>query len=123
MSDVDVAVSTDPIEVLLVGGEPVAVVVGESAGPIVVSVDDDGVGHVIVSSSPVDVAITDTPVEVTVDQGQDTVVVSVLMGAPGISFTEVYDSVTTPIAPTFPYIRIERDIDGDIQSVYVGTVD
>jgi hypothetical protein len=36
---------------------------------------------------------------------------------------EVYDAATAPADPTFPYLRVERDGDGDIQGLYVGTVD
>lgn len=34
---------------------------------------------------------------------------------------ELYDSPTPPVAPVFPYIRVERDLDGDVQNIYLGT--
>lgn len=36
---------------------------------------------------------------------------------------ELYDSLNIPPAPPLPYLRFERDIDGDVQFIYIGTDD
>lgn len=36
---------------------------------------------------------------------------------------DVYDSDTEPTGVAFPYLRVERDVDGDVQNIYLGTVD
>lgn len=41
----------------------------------------------------------------------------------GAEVTELYDSDTEPVAPPATYLRFERDIDGDVQTIYLGTVD
>lgn len=34
---------------------------------------------------------------------------------------ELYDQATPPPAPPFPYLRFERDLDGDVQAIFLGT--
>lgn len=36
---------------------------------------------------------------------------------------ELYDDTNVPADPPLPYLRFERDGDGDIQTIYLGTVD
>lgn len=40
-------------------------------------------------------------------------------GPPGPQ--QIYDSPTPPVSPVLPYLRVERDVDGDIQAIYIGT--
>lgn len=36
---------------------------------------------------------------------------------------ELFDSVTPPVSPgSYPYLRFERDLDGDVQYIYLGTL-
>lgn len=37
--------------------------------------------------------------------------------------TELYDSDTPPVFPSTTYLRFERDVDGDVQTIYLGTED
>lgn len=36
---------------------------------------------------------------------------------------ELFDQDTPPTSFPLPYLRFERDLDGDIQTIYLGTVD
>lgn len=42
-------------------------------------------------------------------------------GPAGVGIPELYDSNIPPVMPTFPYLRFERDGDGDVQAIYLGT--
>lgn len=43
-------------------------------------------------------------------------------GTPGTGVRELYDSTTPdPVGAPFPYLRFARDIDGDVQTIYLGT--
>lgn len=36
---------------------------------------------------------------------------------------ELYDSATPPVGAPSTYLRFERDVDGDVQNIYLGTAD
>lgn len=36
---------------------------------------------------------------------------------------ELVDAATAPADPPATYLRFERDLDGDVQAIYLGTVD
>lgn len=43
-------------------------------------------------------------------------------GAPGADGpTELYDSAAVPVSPPATYLRFSRDVDGDVQAIYLGT--
>lgn len=74
-----------------------------------------------VSSPPVPV-FTDAPMP-----SSPTIHVLLVPGPPGPpggggggSVTELYDSNTPPANPTYPYLRLERDQDGDPTALYWG---
>jgi hypothetical protein len=78
---------------------------------------------IVVESPPIiELELTPDPVEVViapetvqVDIGSGWIVVE---GGP-----ELFDTNAVPAAPPDTYLRFERDVDGDIQAVYLGTVD
>lgn len=82
--------------------------VNTSAQQIVVEVAD---GYMEVrSSSPI---VEISPAE------PDTF--ELLGGYPTRGPVELYDSNTPPADPVYPYLRFERDVDGDVQAIYLGT--
>ena len=64
--------------------------------------------------------------ELSVDAAMEDLVVEVqyagARGPAGDSVSELFDSATPPLSPPFPYVRFERDVDGDVQSIVLGTV-
>ena len=69
--------------------------------------------EVSIDELSVDAAITDVVVEVQYAGTQ---------GPAGGGVTELFDSGTPPVSPTFPYLRFVRDGAGDTQSIILGTV-
>lgn len=44
-------------------------------------------------------------------------------GPPGPGGTqELWDTTSPPVTTQLPYLRFARDIDGDVQTIYLGTV-
>lgn len=39
------------------------------------------------------------------------------------SEVELFDQATVPLDAPATYLRFERDVDGDVQAIYLGTVD
>jgi hypothetical protein len=75
------------------------------------------------------IEVIDTSIDV-VEIDPDTDALLVVIGAtgpagppgPGGGVAELYDTNTpNPPGAPFPYLRFERDIDGDVQAVYLGT--
>lgn len=83
----------------------------------------------VLVSSPGDILVftEDTATGVQIQYSSGAVFVLTSGGPPGLQGDpgpqQIYDAVTPPVSPFLPYLRVERDIDGDIQAVYIGTED
>lgn len=125
MTTVEVVATTVGVEVL---GET-SVDVQVTPGIIDLQVTSGPV-DIEVSGNLIDVAVTPPPtidIEVTPSMVEIDVAPMGVPGGPGPAGPgggqELFDSATPPLNPPGTYLRFERDVDGDVQAIYLGTVD
>lgn len=108
----------DDVEVEVTGLDGVEVQV-VSIGSVEVQVQ--GLDGVEVETTSLD----GVEVQVAYTQGLEVEIVGMqgIPGPPGENGpVELYDSDTPPVDPPDVYLRFERDLDGDVQHIYLGTV-
>jgi len=129
MSIIDVSYVEEPIDATSAPSETVDIVVSEESIDVstVEAVDvlfDEEAISVTIDEETIEVLGAETaPIDLTINEPEIVVIGVGEQGPPGVGNPELYDSSTPPSSPTYPYLRFERDVDGDVQTVYLGTVD
>lgn len=92
--------------------------------PIEVAIATPAPVEVAVTSSVIEIALTAQPaIEVAVTAPAPILVDVAAMGVPGPAGpVELLDSADVPVDPADTYLRFERDLDGDVQAIFLGTV-